>query len=254
MAEPFLVAEGLSVRFGGLLAVDGVSLAVDRGEVAGLIGPNGAGKTTTFAALWGLVPLVAGAVRLGGVDVTGWSPARRARHGLARTFQRLELFGSMTVRENLVYATEAKALGERPWRLLGAARHQDVAFADELVDLLGLAPFADRAAADVPIGVGRLVEFGRALATRPDLLLLDEPSSGLDADETAGFVQQVRRAVDRLGCGVLLIEHDMSLVTGVCERLTVIDFGRPITDGPTASVVADERVRAAYLGNEIVGA
>ncbi|MEY2591753.1 MAG: branched-chain amino acid transport system ATP-binding protein livF [Acidimicrobiaceae bacterium] len=252
MAEPFLVAADLAVRFGGLLAVDGVSLSVDRGEVVGLIGPNGAGKTTTFGALWGLTPLARGTVRLGGADATGWSPARRARHGLARTFQRLELFGSMTVRENLLYATEARALGERPWRLLGSTRHQDPGLVDELVDLLGLAPVAERTASDLPVGAGRLIEFGRALAARPELLLLDEPSSGLDSAETSAFVAQIRRAVDHLGCGVLLIEHDMSLVTGVCERLHVLDFGRPITEGPTGQVVADPRVRAAYLGNEIV--
>jgi ABC-type branched-subunit amino acid transport system ATPase component len=253
MAEPFLVATELAVRFGGLLAVDDVSLSVDRGEVVGLIGPNGAGKTTTFGALWGLVPLTRGSIRLGGVDVTRWSSARRARHGIARTFQRLELFGSMTVRENLQYATEARALGERPWRLLGSARNQDAALVDELLELLGLGPVAERAAGDLPIGAGRLIEFGRALAARPSLLLLDEPSSGLDSAETTGFVAQIRRAVDRLGCGVLLIEHDMSLVTGVCERLHVLDFGRSITAGPTGEVVADPRVRAAYLGNEIVG-
>ncbi|MBA2281961.1 MAG: ABC transporter ATP-binding protein [Acidimicrobiia bacterium] len=243
----------MSVRFGGLLAVDAASIEVDRGEIVGLIGPNGAGKTTIFAALWGLLPLASGSVMLDGHDVTSWSPARRARSGLARTFQRLELFGSMTVRENLRYGTEARALGERPWRLLGGGRHQDLDLAEEILDLLELGPVADRSAGELPVGIGRLIEFGRALASRPNLLLLDEPSSGLDPAETVAFVGQIRRAVERFGCGVLLIEHDMSLVIGVCERLQVIDFGRLVSEGPTAEVVVDPRVQAAYLGSEAVG-
>jgi ABC-type branched-subunit amino acid transport system ATPase component len=247
--ELLLDAHDVTVRFGGLVAVDKVSLDVSRGEIVGMIGPNGAGKTTTFGALWGLVPLAEGRVHLAGHDITSWRPARRARAGMARTFQRLELFGSMTVSENLRYASEAHALGERPWRLFGGRRHQDEERVDEVVDLLGLGSVLDRIVSDLPVGVNRVVEFGRALVTNPSMLLLDEPSSGLDVAETSEFAEHVRSAVDQLGCAVLLIEHDMSLVTRVCERLYVLDFGQLIATGPTADVVADDRVKAAYLGS-----
>jgi branched-chain amino acid transport system ATP-binding protein len=247
MAE-HLRAEGVTVRFGGLVAVDDVSLGVDEGEIVGLIGPNGAGKTTLFGALLGLVATTAGVVHIDGTDVTGWPVHRRARLGIGRTFQKLEVFGSMTVRENLLYATEARSLGERPWRLLSGRRHQSPAEADAVIDLLDLGPEADVPAGDLPLGTARLVEFGRALCARPSLLLLDEPSSGLDASETAAFGTHLRVAVRERGVGVLLIEHDMALVLAVCERLHVLEFGRLIASGPSAEVAQLPEVRAAYLG------
>lgn len=250
MVEPFLHASDIVVRFGGLTAVDCVSIAVDRGEIAGLIGPNGAGKTTTFGALLGLLPVAGGTVHIGGHDVTRWPAYRRARLGVGRTFQKLELFGSMTVRENLLYAAEAVSIASSPWRLLRRFAAVDTTAVDETLDWLGLTDHADEPAASLPIGLARLVEFGRALSTDPALLLLDEPSSGLDPTETARFGDFVRVAVRERGCGVLVIEHDMSLVSDLCERLQVIDFGKPISAGATANVLADPAVQAAYLGTD----
>ena len=181
-------------------------------------------------------------------DVTSWPPHRRGRCGLARTFQKVETFGSMTVRENLSFASEAAALGERPWRLLSRRRWQQPALVEDIVDRLALGSVADTPAGLLPLGTARLVELGRALCARPRLLLLDEPSSGLDTAETAMFGDQILATVAHDGVGVLIIEHDMSLVSHICDRLYVLDFGCLIADGPTASVVASESVRAAYLG------
>jgi ABC-type branched-subunit amino acid transport system ATPase component len=247
-AEAHLVADGITVRFGGLVAVHDVSVAVDRGELVGIIGPNGAGKTTLFGAIAGAVPPQEGRIRLGGRDVTRWPSHRRARAGLGRTFQRLEVFGSMTVRENLAYATEAAALGASPLRLLQRRRHQRPEVVDELLERLGLRDVAGAAAGDLPPGLARVVELGRALAGGPDLLLLDEPSSGLDVAETAELAGHIVDAVRDRGIGVVLIEHDMTTVMSICERLYVLDFGACIAQGPTAEVARMATVREAYLG------
>jgi branched-chain amino acid transport system ATP-binding protein len=248
LSDPFLVADDVTVRFGGLTAVDAVSLTADRGEVVGVIGPNGAGKTTLFNALVGAVPCH-GQVRVGGHAVSGWSPARRARAGLGRTFQRLELFGSMTVEENLRFATEAGALSERPWRMLARRRYQDGARADAMMERLAIGDLADTPAADLPPGSARLLELGRALCAEPAVVLLDEPSSGLDVSETAAFGDTLRAVVGELGVGVVLVEHDVSLVMRMCERLYVLEFGRCIASGPTADVAASPAVQEAYLGD-----
>jgi branched-chain amino acid transport system ATP-binding protein len=245
---PFLEATGITVRFGGLVAVDDVSLVADVGEVVGLIGPNGAGKTTMFGALAGLVRPDAGRVAIDGSEAARWSAARRARAGIGRTFQRLEVFGSMSVRENLQLAAEARRVGERPWRLVSRRRYRDDDWADHVLGLVGLRPVADAAAGALPLGLGRLVELGRALCGRPRLLLLDEPSSGLDPGETAEMAATIASAVAELGIGALLIEHDMSMVTELCERLYVLDFGRCIAAGSAGAVLADPEVQAAYLG------
>jgi ABC-type branched-subunit amino acid transport system ATPase component len=253
VSEPFLAADDVTVRFGGLVAVDSVSIAVDRGDLVGVIGPNGAGKSTLFNALAGTVALAGGSVRMDGVDVTEWRPDRRARAGIARTFQRLEVFGSMTVRENLLYATEAAALAERPWRLLARRRHQDRALADETIALVGLADVADRPVAELPTGQARIVEFARAVCARPAVVLLDEPSSGLDAVETAALTAAARDAAGRWGFGVLLVEHDLSMVFDLCTWLHVLDFGCVIASGPAGEVAALDRVRDAYLGTVDAG-
>ncbi|MCU1451559.1 MAG: hypothetical protein JWP02_3729 [Acidimicrobiales bacterium] len=243
-----LAVDGLTVRFGGLTAVDGVHAEVAEGEIVGLIGPNGAGKTTTFNAVLGSVPLAEGRVELAGHDVTRWATARRARLGVARTFQNLEVFGSMTVRENLAFATEAVTIGSRPVRLLTRGRHRDLELVDRTIDQLGLDAVADEPAGALSTGTSRLVELGRALCARPRLLLLDEPSSGLDPAETREFSRHVRKAATGGDLGVLLIEHDMSLVTDLCERLYVLEFGRLIAAGTTDEVVRSDAVRTAYLG------
>jgi len=248
MTAPFLSAHDVTVQFGGLTAVDSVSVAVARGELVGVIGPNGAGKSTLFNALAGTVALAGGSVRIEGTDVSDWRPERRARAGVARTFQRLEVFGSMTVRENLLYATEAAALAERPWRLLARRRYQDDALVDEVLTLVGLAGDADRPVAELPTGQARIVEFARAVCARPAVVLLDEPSSGLDAAETAALTAAARDAAQRWGFGILLVEHDLSMVFDLCTWLHVLDFGCLIASGPTREVAELDRVRDAYLG------
>ena len=248
MSDAFLAADEVSVHFGGLTAVDAVSLTADRGEVVGIIGPNGAGKTTLFNALVGAVPCD-GDVRVDGHRAAGWSPARRARAGLGRTFQRLELFGSMTVEENLRFATEAGALSERPWRMLARRRYQDGPRADAMLERLGMGDLASTPAADLPPGSARLLELGRALCAQPAVVLLDEPSSGLDVGETEAFGETLRAVVGELGIGIVLVEHDVSLVMRMCERLYVLEFGRCIASGPTAEVAASPAVQEAYLGD-----
>jgi branched-chain amino acid transport system ATP-binding protein len=243
-----LVASGITVRFGGLVAVDDVSIEADRGEVVGVIGPNWAGKTTLFGAVSGTLRPDQGTVHLEGRDVTAWPSHRRARAGLGRTFQRLEVFGSMSVRENLAYATEAAALGASPLRLLQRTKHQHPDLVEATLERLGLREVADERAGDLPPGLARLVELGRVLCARPSMLLLDEPSSGLDVSETAALAGHVVEAVRSTGIGVVLIEHDMSMVLGICERLYVLDFGACIASGPTAEVAHLPEVREAYLG------
>jgi branched-chain amino acid transport system ATP-binding protein len=250
MAEAHLVADSITVRFGGLVAVSGVSIAADRGEIVGVIGPNGAGKTTLFGAISGTLRPEQGTVRLGERDITGWASHRRARAGLGRTFQRLEVFGSMTARENLAYATEAGALGASPIRLLQRSRHRRLDLVDELLDQLGLRQVADERAADLPPGIARLVELGRALCAEPAILLLDEPSSGLDVSETAALADHIVDAVRTRDLGVVLIEHDMTMVLNICERLYVLDFGECIAEGPAAQVAKMASVRDAYLGTD----
>jgi len=253
MADAHLVASGITVRFGGLVAVADVSVQADPGEIVGIIGPNGAGKTTLFSAIAGSLRPQAGQLRPDGRDITGWPSHRRARAGLGRTFQRLEVFGSMSVRENLAYATEAAALGARPVRLLQRNRHRRLDLVDDALDQLGLARVADERAADLPPGLARLVELGRALCAQPSMLLLDEPSSGLDVSETVALADHIVDAVRRRHLGVVLIEHDMSMVLRICERLYVLDFGVCIADGPTATVAQLPEVRDAYLGTSHAG-
>lgn len=230
----------VSVLFGGVRALSGVSVTAEAGCVTGLIGPNGAGKTTLFNVISGLQPAREGRVLLGGVDVSGWSPTRRARQGLGRTFQRLELFSVLTVRENLTVAADL-----RP-----AARRRDrptAALVGEIVERLGLGDVADERADALPTGRARLVELGRALASEPRVLLLDEPASGLDAHETAQLGALLPTIADD-SLAVLLVEHDVHLVMSTCTRVHVLDFGRLLAVGTPAEIQADERVLAAYLG------
>jgi ABC-type branched-subunit amino acid transport system ATPase component len=242
------------VRFGGLLAVDGVSLDVPVGRAIGLIGPNGAGKTTTFNACSGLNRPTSGRVELFGRDVSSSSAATRARLGLGRTFQRMELYDRLTVRQNVAMGLEARLVGKR--RLFGsvfatAGERRAVAEAtDRALERCGITRLADSRAGVLPSGQRRLVELARALAGGFELLLLDEPSSGLDPSETAGFAAVLHGVVHEDGCGILLVEHDMSLVRAVCEYTYVLDFGKLIAQGPTREVLESDLVRAAYLGEE----
>ena len=221
-AGAVLVAEEISVQFGGLRALDKVNLDVQASRIVGLIGPNGAGKTTMFNVLTGLQEASTGRVLFGGADVSRWPAHRRGRAGMARTFQRLALFTRMTVHDNLVASWESSHSGG----VLGRGRQQCRRRVDDVMDLLDLWPLADRLAGELSTGRGRMVELGRALCTDPRLLLLDEPGSGLDAQETAAFSAILRTVTSGDGApAVLLVEHDMALVMDVCADLTVLDFG-----------------------------
>ncbi|MFF6804109.1 ATP-binding cassette domain-containing protein [Streptomyces sp. NPDC012616] len=233
---PLLRAEEITVSFGGRRALDGVSLTAEAGRVTGLIGPNGAGKSTLFDVICGLRRPRTGRVRLEGHDITREGPARRARRGMSRTFQHLELFGRLSVRDNLLVAAE-----------LGPGRRHAARTADAVLARLGLTGVAHDPADALPTGLARLVEVGRALVLGPRVLLLDEPAAGQDAEETQRFAALLRSLADE-GTAVLLVEHDMSLVMGVCDEVHVLDLGSVVASGPPARVQADETVLAAYLG------
>jgi branched-chain amino acid transport system ATP-binding protein len=230
------------VRFGGVHALQHVDLDAAAGEVTGLIGPNGAGKTTLFNVVTGLQKPQAGTVNLDGRDVTALPPHRRARLGIARTFQRLEVFGSLTVRENLLVAAEIR----RRWSRDGSNTRR---VADEVMEEVGLRPFSRERCDTLPTGLARLVEVGRALATRPTVLLLDEPSSGLDEQETDELAALLGRLAQR-DMAVLLVEHDVDMVMSVCSRIHVLDFGKILAVGTPEEVRENPMVRAAYLGTE----
>jgi branched-chain amino acid transport system ATP-binding protein len=228
------------VRFGGNVAVDDVSIVAEPGLVTGLIGPNGAGKTTLFNVVTGLLAPSAGTVLLEGRDITRLPPYRRARRGLARTFQRLELFSVMTVRENVAVAAETR----RAWSRDASSPDRVV---DEVIERIGLTDRAHERVDALPTGQARLVELGRALATRPKVLLLDEPASGQTEAETERFAALLRE-LSRDGITIVLVEHDVQLVMAVCDRIHVLDFGRVIATGLPEEIRANEAVLTAYLG------
>jgi branched-chain amino acid transport system ATP-binding protein len=230
-----LEVRGVMVRFGGVMAVGGVDLDAEVGQVTGLIGPNGAGKTTLFNVISGMQEPTAGNVLVSGVDITGEAPHKRAKRGLARTFQRLELFWSLSVRDNVRVAAELAAVPDVDGTV------------DTLLDKVGVSDLADSVAGDLPTGSARLVEIARALATMPRLLLLDEPASGLDDSETERLGTLLRELASD-GLGVLLVEHDMDLVMHVCDRIHVLDLGNIISVGTPAEIQHDEAVLRAYLG------
>ena len=241
-AVPLLAVSEVSVRFGGLQALDAVDLEVAVGEIHGLIGPNGAGKTTLFNVITGLQNPTQGTVRLGTHDVTRAKPHVRSRLGLGRTFQRLELFGTLTARENVQMAAEV----QRSKLTSGRTPAEEARFQ---LDRVGILHVADEPTDSLPTGLARLVEVARALATSPNTLLLDEPSSGLDATETRDLGGVLAQLASE-GMAILLVEHDMSLVMGVCSRVDVLDNGRVIARGDPVSVRANSDVQEAYLGGE----
>jgi ABC-type branched-subunit amino acid transport system ATPase component len=252
-----LRVENVVVRFGGLVAVDGMSLNAPLGHLTGLIGPNGAGKTTTFNAITGLNRPNSGRIELMGHDISKLTPQARAQRGLGRTFQRMELFDSLTVRENVDLGSEAGMAASNPLRHLRGsrtdARHVREATMEAL-DLVGIAELAEDRPADLSTGQRRLVELARVIAGDFKVLLLDEPSSGLDKRETERFGEILRHLVEQRGVGILCVEHDMALVMTVCDYVYVLDFGKPIFEGTTAEIAASPIVRAAYLGSEEVEA
>jgi branched-chain amino acid transport system ATP-binding protein len=246
-----LLARGISKRFSGIRALDSVDIAVEEGERVGLIGPNGAGKTTFFNCLLGIVRAEEGTVRLAGEDITRLPVHERAKRGIGRTFQRVELFPGTTVREHLLIADRIRQGDGRLWKDLlgrGRPRSDEVARSDEVLELLGLADRADEPIERLSLGQGRLVEVGRALMTQPKVLLLDEPSSGLDRAETAALATTLRNVQDERGFAILLVEHDIELVSSFTTRCYLLDFGRKLAEGPTEQLMASDEMRRAYLG------
>jgi branched-chain amino acid transport system ATP-binding protein len=230
-----LEVRDITMRFSGVRALDGVDLDIEPGTITGLIGPNGAGKTTLFDIISGVQPPTAGMVRIDGTAITRLPPYRRCRRGIARTFQRIELFGSLTVLENVRVAAEI------------SRRKHPVEVATELLQFVGVEHLAGQIAGDLPTGAARLVEVARALATQPRVLLLDEPVSGLDDQETRDF-GTLLGLLRAQGVAVLLVEHDMSLVMEVCDRVYVLDLGKVIAHGEPHQVRREPQVLAAYLG------
>jgi branched-chain amino acid transport system ATP-binding protein len=254
MTSPLLDAEAVTKRFAGITALDRVSLNVSAGELVSLIGPNGAGKTTFFNCLLGILHAESGSITFDGRDLARLPVHRRARLGLARTFQRIELFAGMTVREHLLVAARAHrrrgGLGRDLLGLSGptADEHADC---DAVLDLVGLDEIADSPVESLSLGRGRIVELGRALMCQPRLLFLDEPSSGLDHNETAEMCDVLQIVQSERGTAILLVEHDVPMVERLASRTYVLESGVLIASGPTDEVLSMPVVRAAYLGQGV---
>ncbi len=246
-AEPLLVASALAVRHGGVRALRGVDLRIAPGELVGVIGPNGAGKSSLLDAISGFAPMT-GALTFAGRDVTRLRPAARARLGLGRTWQSIQLFEELTVAENAKVAQDRGGLRTLARAML-TRRQDDAGAAHAALDRVGIAALADRMPDTLSHGQRVLAGVARALAASPRLLLMDEPAAGLDADERAHLGGLLRDVVAE-GAAVILVDHDMDLVLGVCDRVYVLDFGAVIAHGPPEQVRRDPRVVAAYLGDE----
>lgn len=255
---PLLEIESLTMAFGGLVAVSHFNLRLERGELVALIGPNGAGKTTVFNCLTGVYTPTAGSIRLRGRNIVGWPPHRVARAGVARTFQNIRLFRDLEVLDNVRIAAHLRqqaTLAEAILRLPRFRREERrlAAEAYELLELVGLGHRAHQLAKTLPYGEQRRLEIARALATRPVLLLLDEPAAGMNPQETdtlTGLIDLIR---DRFGLTILLIEHDMRLVMRIAPRILVLDYGQTIAEGSPEQIRTNPRVIQAYLGEEAMG-
>jgi ABC-type branched-subunit amino acid transport system ATPase component/predicted MFS family arabinose efflux permease len=251
---PALTVQEISVSFGGIRAVDGASFTVHQGEVLGLIGPNGAGKTTIFDAISGFVPVGGGRIRLGSTDITGWSPDARARIGLGRSFQDARLFPSLTVAENIAVSLErhldvrdpvAAALG---MPAVGETETEAAWRVHELIELLGLGAFRNKFVSELSTGSRRIVDLAMSIAHRPSVLILDEPSSGIAQRETEALGPLLLRIRDEIGCSLLVIEHDMPLVTAIADTMLALELGQVIAEGTPEEVVNHPQVVASYLG------
>lgn len=254
MSAVLLEVSGLRRRFGGIAALAGVDLVVDADESVALIGPNGAGKTTLFDCVSGLTHPDAGTISLAGRRINRMPVYKRARLGIGRTFQRAELFARESVRDHLIVAERARVGDGRVWKDLlgrGSPSAAELARVDSMLGELGLETIADAPAESLSLGQGRLVELGRALIGNPRLLLLDEPSAGLDAAETAELAAVLRRAREDRGCAMLIVEHDLDLVRALATRVVVLDSGKVVASGSLDEVMEDHAVREVYLGQVI---
>ncbi|MBR2572040.1 MAG: ABC transporter ATP-binding protein [Clostridia bacterium] len=251
MSDHVLEISNLTMRFGGVVAVDNFSMSIDKGEIVALIGPNGAGKTTAFNAVTGVYTPTAGKIRLLGQDITGKRPDQITARGIARTFQNIRLFSGMTVFENVLTAHHLRRtsnLFSATFRLNAAEEKSQRADTEQLLRYIGLYDLKDEMATSLPYGKQRLLEIVRALATKPKLLLLDEPAAGMNPQETDELGSMIRRIRDEFQLTVFIIEHHMNLVMDISDRIYVIEFGKQIAEGVPEEIQNNPAVIAAYLG------
>jgi len=250
VSTPALDVRDVRLEFGGLVALAGASFSVAPGELHGIIGPNGAGKTTMFDVITGVYRPSKGSVRLDGVEITSWSPHRRTRAGLSRSFQTVGLAPGLTARDNVLATVEAiekvKAVVSRP----ATARRRKAAV-DELLAFFGLEDVADTQVTDLPLGTTKLLEVAKVFAGDPKVVLLDEPFAGLTASEAKPRVELIAKRRDQTGAGVVIVEHDVPLLLEACDRLTVLDYGTVVAQGEPHQVMASAEVRAAYMGEVV---